>query len=76
MRLTPAQIAVYQICGHNVPMGPDSSLEKCIKEGHDYLVSITKVDHGYDLQRWHDHLKESKKGGYTWNRSIDLPNIM
>jgi len=33
-------------------------------------------DFGYDLQAWHDYLKESKDGGYTYNRNIFLPRIM
>jgi hypothetical protein len=33
-------------------------------------------DFGYDLQAWHDYLKESKDGGYTYGRNIVLPRIM
>ncbi|MCL4205324.1 MAG: hypothetical protein KJ000_22805 [Pirellulaceae bacterium] len=40
------------------------------------LRSISGQDFGFDLQKWHDHLKESKQGGYTWNRTIDLPKVM
>ncbi len=40
------------------------------------LVSITGKDFGYDLQAWHDYLKESREGGYTWARTIVLPKIM
>ena len=40
------------------------------------LVSIAKVDFGYNLQAWHDHLKETRDGGYTWNRTIILPKVM
>ncbi len=40
------------------------------------LVDIASVDFEYDLQRWHDHLKVSGDGGYTWRRNIKLPKIM
>ncbi len=40
------------------------------------LARITGVDYGYDLRQWHDHLKVSGEGGYTWRRNIDLPRIM
>jgi len=79
MRLTPARIAVQLICGRSLPMGPQQSLNQRIKEGRAMLVRIAKVDDGYDLQRWHDHLKEMPRSdslGYTWNRTVDLPKIM
>jgi hypothetical protein len=28
------------------------------------------------LAAWHEHLKESRDGGYTWGRNIKLPKIM
>jgi hypothetical protein len=37
---------------------------------------MTGKDFGYDLQTWHDYLKESKDGGYTYGRNITLPRIM
>lgn len=37
---------------------------------------MTRRDFGYDLQAWHDHLKESREGGYTYGRNIKLPKIM
>ena len=40
------------------------------------LVSLTGKDFGYDLQAWHDYLKRSRDGGYTWARTISLPKIM
>ena len=40
------------------------------------LVRISGRDFGYDLQAWHDYLKESKDGGYTYGRNIALPRIM
>ena len=39
-------------------------------------MRITGKDFGYDLQAWHDHLKESRSGGYTYGRNIVLPTIM
>jgi hypothetical protein len=76
MRLTPAQIAVRLICGEEVPRFRAESMADCIRAGHDFLVRISGVDFGYDLQAWHDHLKESKQGGYTYGRNIELPRIM
>ncbi len=47
-----------------------------VSAGHDQLVSITGQDFGYDLQAWHDYLKESRDGGYTYGRNISLPKAM
>lgn len=76
MRATPAQIAVNQICGHNLPMGPQLSLRERMQEGREMLKLLSGADYGYDLQKWHDHFKESREGGYTWNRTIELPIVM
>ena len=76
MRLTPAQIGVRLICGESLPRVTHESLEERIKRGHDFLVCITGKGFGYDLRAWHDHLKESRQGGYTHGRNIDLPKMM
>ena len=78
MRLTPAQIGVRMICGHRLPFVEpiELSLEDRIRRGRETLVQIAGVDFEYDLQRWHDHLKLSRQGGYTWNRAIALPKVM
>jgi hypothetical protein len=60
-------------------MGPRQSLKERMREGREMLVRIAEVDYGYDLQRWHNHLKEmprSESLGYTWNRTISLPKVM
>ena len=77
-RATPAQIAVQLICGERVIDVTVASevLAERIREGHDDLVSITAKDFGYDLAAWHDHLKETREGDYTWGRHIKLPKIM
>ena len=76
MRATPAQLAVRAICGEWVPHAGGETVEERIQEGHDFLVKITGKDFGYDLQAWHDYLKESRDGGYTYGRNIVLPKIM
>jgi hypothetical protein len=76
MRLTPAQIAVRLICGESFPHARDESLLERVQQGHDFLVSITDEDFGYDLQAWHNHLKESREGGYSYGSNIVLPRIM
>jgi hypothetical protein len=76
VRLTPAQIAIRLICGESMPRVRSESLLERIREGHDFLVSITGKDFGYDLEAWHNHLKESREGGYTYGRNIRLPRIM
>jgi hypothetical protein len=78
MRLTPAQIAVRLICGGRLPrvQDQDEPLVDRIRKGHDFLVRITGKDFGYDLQAWHNHLKDSREGGYTYGRNIVLPRIM
>ena len=78
MRLTPAQFAVALICGHRLPPfvpSPEDIIER-LRMGHDQLVRLTGKDFGYDLQAWHDFLKESRDGGYTYGRNIVLPKVM
>lgn len=79
MRLLPAQIGVRLICGDSfaawrIAAGQD--LKSRIKFGHDWLVSLSGKDFGYDLVAWHEYLKESRDGGYTWGRNVVLPRIM
>ena len=76
MRLTPAQIGVALICGNRLPVEEARPLAERIRTGRQMLSEIAGVDFGYDLQRWHDHLKVSRQGGYTWNRTIALPKVM
>ena len=78
MRITPAQIAVHLICGNDPsPRGwQQRTLRAQLRDGREMLRSISGQDFGFDLQKWHDYLKESKQGGYTWNRTIDLPKVM
>lgn len=78
MRLTPAQIAVKLICGVDPRRDPRKlhSLKERILAGRDMLKRIAQVDYAYDLQAWHDHLKESRQGGYTYGRNIVLPRLM
>ena len=77
MRLTPSQIAIRLICGCPMHRGfEEQSVCQRIAEGHRMFVNITGQDFGYDLQAWHDHLKETRQGGYTYGRNITLPKIM
>lgn len=76
MRFTPAQLAVRLICGESPSLRDRESLRQRIQNGHDMLVELTGQDFGYDLQAWHDYLKESRDGGYTYGRNIVLPKIM
>jgi hypothetical protein len=76
MRLMPAQVAVHLICGESFPDEESVSLLDRIRRGHEMLVRMAGRDFGYDLQAWHDHLKESREGGYTYGRNIALPKIM
>jgi hypothetical protein len=80
--MTPAQIGVRLICGEHLPQfavarivgGKD--IKTRIKIGHDWLVRIAGKDFGYDLSAWHQHLKESREGGYRWGCNIVLPRVM
>ena len=77
MRLTPAQLGVQLICGSDwMPGASRQSLSERIQEGRRMLCQLTGKDFRYDLTAWHDHLKESREGGYTWGRNIVLPRIM
>ena len=76
MRLTPAQLGVYLICGHDLPMYPRPLLAERLRAGRAMLAEITGHDFRYDLKAWHTHLKESREGGYTWARNIILPKVM
>jgi hypothetical protein len=73
-RLTPAQIGVLLICGQSLPpLSEGESLETRIRHGRTTLVKISGIDLGYDLKAWHDHLKRSRQGGYTFGRNLELP---
>ena len=76
MRLTPAQGAVRLICGREVWRSGVETLEERLQRGRELLKEITGRDFGYDLAAWHAHLVESRDGGYTYGRNIDLPKIM
>lgn len=74
MRLSPSQVAVRLICGHQLPMGPrDRTTVQLIREGHRMLVQMCRCDHGYDLIAWHNKLCETKAGGYRWGKRKGLP---
>jgi hypothetical protein len=73
--LTPAQLAVHLLCGRSIP-GSAGSIDERIALGRRLLSEIASVDFGYDLERWHEHLKVTRAGGYTWNRTVALPRIM
>lgn len=75
MRLTPAQLAVQLLCGRPLPGSPES-IDERIALGRARLIEIANVDFGFDLERWHAHLKITREGGYTWNRTVALPKIM
>ena len=65
------------ICGESLPpFIRDKPIIDRLRDGHDLLVKITGKDFGYDLAAWHNHLKESRQGGYTYGRNIVLPRIM
>ena len=77
MRLTPAQLGVHLICGADwLPRFSRMPLRQRLEEGRDLLRQITGKDFVYDLPAWHNYLKESRDGGYTWGRNIVLPKIM
>lgn len=78
MRLTPAQLAIRLICGIDLPQCrlKYNSVQQRICAGRDLLVRISGVDFGFDLPAWHEHLKESRSGGYTYGRNISLPSMM
>ena len=57
-------------------MDQPMSLRQRIRRGRQFLVEICDEDFGYDLRRWHEHLKQSRDGGYAWSRHIDLPRVM
>lgn len=76
MRLTPAQGAVYHICGRKLPIGNPDTIPECIRSGRKTLFRITGKDFGYDLAKWHDYLKETGEGGYPYRKNTGLPKIM
>lgn len=48
-------------------MVADRDLKERIRRGHAGLVRTTGKDFGFDPQRWHDHLRETKEAGYRWS---------
>lgn len=76
IRPTPAQLGVHLICGREFPRNRGTTLEERIEAGRELLAKVARKDFGYDLPAWHAHLKETRQGGYTWGRNIDLPRVM
>ena len=66
MRMTPSQIDMWLLLGERPPMLPEWDLKERIRRGHAGLVKTTGKDFGFDPQRWHDYLRETKEGGYRW----------
>lgn len=56
--------------------GPEHDDSPTTDRGRELLREIAGEDFEYDLQKWHDHLKVVRTGGYTWNRAVALPRIM
>ena len=76
MRLTPAQIGMCGLLGELLPMGMprDLPLAERIRQGHDFLVDLAKIDLGYDPAKWHEHLRATNAGGYRWsNKHLGFP---
>jgi hypothetical protein len=78
MRMTPAQMALALICGEKLPPMVPTPEDMCdrLRGGRARLVEMSGKDFGYDLQAWHDYLKESRDGGYKYGRNIALPKMM
>ena len=76
MRLTPAQLGLHLICGEDPRKTERLSYRERLNTGREILTNVSGKDFGYDLAAWHEHLKESRQGGYTWGRHIALPRIM
>ena len=76
MHVTPVLIAVRLICSVSLPQGRvEGTVADSMRRGHDLFVRLTGCDFGYDLAAWHNHLKESREGGYTYGRNIVLPKM-
>jgi hypothetical protein len=55
-------------------MPRDQSLADRIRDGHDFLVRIARVDLGYDPLAWHQYLRATDAGGYRWsNKHLGFP---
>ena len=76
MRLTPAQIGMYALLGHLLPMGMDRGqpLAERIRDGREFLARLAGVDLGYDPAAWHEYLRTTNAGGYRWsNKHLGFP---
>jgi hypothetical protein len=73
MRMTPAQIGMQLLLGHSIRFRPMPELADRVRTGHEWLVWITGVDFGYDLVRWHEHLRTTGDGGYRRRSSQEVP---
>jgi hypothetical protein len=58
---------MWLMLGEHPRMLPDWDLKERIRRGHAALVRTTGKDFGFDPQRWHDYLRETKEGGYRWS---------
>ena len=61
------------LLGESLPHFP-KLLRDRVREGRTLLVQITGKDFGYDLQQWHDYLRNTGDGGYKWsNKHLGMP---
>ena len=64
MKLTPAQVAMAQLHGRQLPMGPRKEVRDRVLARREFLVQITGRDFGYDAFQWHEYLWDTDAGGY------------
>ena len=76
MRATLGQLAVVLLCGEELPLSNRRTLAERIVEGRRLLVQITGRDYGFDPRRWHEHLKETGQGGYSWRSDHVVPRVL
>lgn len=74
MRMLPAYIAIRLITGASL-RARTRGMTKVdrLREGHRMLVEMCGCDHSYDLVAWHEELRTSKAGGYSWGKRAGIP---
>jgi len=76
MQLTPAQIGMLSLLGHDLPfvMPREWTLADRVRHGRESLVHLARTDFEYDPAKWHEHLRETNAGGYRWsNKHLGMP---
>jgi len=71
MRILPAPLGMLLLLGRTPhPMDAERPIDDRLRDGRALLRSVTGEDFGYDLRRWHEHLRTHHRGQYRYGNGM------